>query len=386
MGSYKHRRNKQPNKRELLKRDDFRCGIHIDGCGALLKHDEANIDHIIPKRFFHAGKTNRNKLFNQDWNKQPMHSGCNTQRNNEGSPSDIKSFPEFTCECHRLVIDGGVLYVLASGERYALHSGITTSRPEGGVTSVAKTKQIKGKKTKDGKQLYRTAFVGGNAIVMPFVHEDDVAFFNEVAKTNPTHINKYRWNGLHRVIRGELEGLDPTPRQAVALNEKLEQDDLEVFLKLRRVLWFNLSDQRAEIYCLHGPNGYPGLLSRSDMERLAELLLIKFLPAGYQQKLISSTREWETEVAVRFVSFGDKKLEILGTRPRAALQLGHWDLTGDGRFLIDYYKNEEVEMMQDHFDFNVNAWRAQGFEIKDASNIYVLVDANSTSGFPPSRE
>ena len=207
MGDYDNHQNEQTTKEEFLERDNYRCGIHIGGCSNTLKQHEANIDHIIPKGFYLADMSvDRRKSFNRDWNKQPMHPLCNSQRK-------IRGFPEFACECHWLMIDDDVLYVLAWGQRYALRSGITTSNPNHRLSvSVARPKPVRGRRTDDGRQLMRMDIVGGNAIVLPGVYEGEgnVAFFNKVAETNPTDINKYCWSGFADGNYIGLVGLDLT--------------------------------------------------------------------------------------------------------------------------------------------------------------------------------
>jgi len=82
----------------LLKRDNYKCGIHTGGCGKNIKRNEATRDHIIPKDYV---KTRDNRReFIGDWNYQPMHKRCNEKK--EGQIIDK---PEFKCKCHGVYVD-----------------------------------------------------------------------------------------------------------------------------------------------------------------------------------------------------------------------------------------------------------------------------------------
>ena len=45
----KKQRKKRERKLNLLKRDNYRCGIHLGGCGKKITLEETSVDHIIPK-------------------------------------------------------------------------------------------------------------------------------------------------------------------------------------------------------------------------------------------------------------------------------------------------------------------------------------------------
>ena len=165
---------------------------------------------------------------------------------------------------------------------------------------------------------------------------------------------------LARILRGELDNPDRTPRSVASLIEKLSQRDLQAFLKLRQVVWFSETpERRAEIYCMEGSNGYSGLLNRTELERLDELGLVGFGPVPYQS-------HFRGPIAQKIVSFGDKKLRILNTKPDAVLEMGHWNLTSDGRFLINLYRDDEVELLEGHYEFNMAEWQKQGFNVTES--------------------
>ena len=62
---------------------------------------DASLDHIFTKSFFKDREDGiRPKHYNEEWNCQPMHQECNTERGGQ-----IFGFPLFTCSCHWLQID-----------------------------------------------------------------------------------------------------------------------------------------------------------------------------------------------------------------------------------------------------------------------------------------
>ena len=86
----------------LLNRDGHLCGIHIGGCGQEIRNrTHATVDHIFTRSFFKDRKVSiRPRIYNRDWNCQPMHSECNHERGGQ-----IYGFPLFSCSCHWLQID-----------------------------------------------------------------------------------------------------------------------------------------------------------------------------------------------------------------------------------------------------------------------------------------
>ena len=119
-------KNKAMNNRRrlsrLLHRDNYLCGIHIDGCGSKIpSRAEASLDHIFTRSFFkdrEEGITGAD--YNRDWNCQPMHKECNTKRGGQ-----IYGFPLFTCTCHWLQIDR-----TPAGHVLTLHYGTDESHSE----------------------------------------------------------------------------------------------------------------------------------------------------------------------------------------------------------------------------------------------------------------
>ena len=94
--------NNRKRLSNLLPRDGHFCGIHVGGCGMRIRNRaDASLDHIFTKSFFKDREDNiRPKHYNQDWNCQPMHQECNTERGGQ-----IYGFPLFKCSCHWLQID-----------------------------------------------------------------------------------------------------------------------------------------------------------------------------------------------------------------------------------------------------------------------------------------
>ena len=82
-------KRQKKKKINLLKRDNYRCGIHLSGCGKKITLEETSVDHIIPKNIFkryakkymrieESYKTETNKtLDNGLFNLQPMCFSCN---------------------------------------------------------------------------------------------------------------------------------------------------------------------------------------------------------------------------------------------------------------------------------------------------------------------
>ena len=98
-------------KRRVLKRDQRLCGIHIGGCGRRIAEGEkCNLDHIIPRALFTKVAKDRIAEFNEDWNCQATHVGCN-----DAKASELTNWPRFNCDCHYLQIQGGDMYVYTRG-------------------------------------------------------------------------------------------------------------------------------------------------------------------------------------------------------------------------------------------------------------------------------
>lgn len=104
------KRRKQRGR--LLRRDSRLCGVHLGGCGQRIEEgDGSNVDHIIPSAFFSKVSGNSRSLFEQDWNCQPMHLGCNTTKGD-----DLAEWPRFRCDCHFLQVEDGHLFVRTRGQ------------------------------------------------------------------------------------------------------------------------------------------------------------------------------------------------------------------------------------------------------------------------------
>ena len=170
---------------------------------------------------------------------------------------------------------------------------------------------------------------------------------------------------LTRIIKGELESPDRTPRSVVELANKIGKADLECFLKLRRVLWkecdSSWSNPRSVIYCMNDASSYPGLLNRNELDRLEDLGLIHFGPVPFESS-------FPGPLAAKRLVFGDKQIMVTNTRPDAKLYLGHFALRSDGRYIIDLY-NEPCELLYDHFESVCTEWTGQGFEITQVIQI-----------------
>ena len=85
----KKQKKRRERKLNLLKRDSYRCGIHLGGCGKKITPEETSVDHIIPKNILkrYAKKYMRveesykaetkKALGNGLFNLQPMCFNCN---------------------------------------------------------------------------------------------------------------------------------------------------------------------------------------------------------------------------------------------------------------------------------------------------------------------
>lgn len=166
---------------------------------------------------------------------------------------------------------------------------------------------------------------------------------------------------LTRIIAGELESPDKTPRSVMSLVNKIGKNDLECFLKLRRVLWKECSSSwtnpRSVIYCMGELRSYPGLLNANELKRLVDLGLIDFGTAPFESS-------FPGPLAAKWLVFGDKKIIVTNSKPDTTLYLGHFALPSDSRHIIDLY-NEPCEMLYDHFEVACTEWSKQGFKIND---------------------
>ena len=170
---------------------------------------------------------------------------------------------------------------------------------------------------------------------------------------------------LARILRGELDDPDGTPRSVVNIVERLSQKDLKLFLKLRRVLWIDmLPTPRLVIYCMYDSAEYPGLLNRYELGRLDELGLVSYGPISFQSN-------FPGPVARKILSFAGREIAIISTKPDATLYLGHWALTSDGEFLLGLYEDDQTQVLDNDFEITVAAWREQGFQITDHVTINI---------------
>ena len=105
--------NRSKQLSRVLPRDDYLCGIHVDGCGQSIRNRaDATVDHIFTRSFFNEREDGiKPKDYNRDWNCQPMHHECNNRRGGQ-----MYGFPLFACSCHWLHID-----VTDNGYRLILH-------------------------------------------------------------------------------------------------------------------------------------------------------------------------------------------------------------------------------------------------------------------------
>ena len=137
------------------------------------------------------------------------------------------------------------------------------------------------------------------------------------------------------------------------LVNKIGQNDLECFLRIRRVLWQECDSSwrnpRPVIYCLQDARSYPGLLDSNELNRLVDVGLVTFGPVPFESS-------FPGEKAAKHLKFGDKRIVIVNSKPNATLYLGHFSLPSDSRHIIDLY-DEPCEMLYDHYDAACAEWR-----------------------------
>lgn len=183
----------------------------------------------------------------------------------------------------------------------------------------------------------------------------------EAIRTTRTASNVALRDLLARIIKGELESPDRTPRSVVDQVDKLGQRELENFLRLRRVLWKDCDSEWTSpcsaIYCMQDDRSYPGLLSSNDLDRLTDVGLIRFGPIPFQSNFPGPK-------AAKRLTFGRKRIMVVSTKRDAVLYLGHFALTTDGSYIIDLY-DESSEMSHEHFEATCEKWRNQGFEVSN---------------------
>ena len=167
---------------------------------------------------------------------------------------------------------------------------------------------------------------------------------------------------LTKIIKGELEGPGGAPRSVTELVGRIGKKELEDFLRLRRVLWKDCdgfwSNPRSEIYCLQDERHYPGLIGRNELSRLEEVGLIKFGPVPFESRFPGA-------LALKWLTFGNKKITVCNTKPDSTLFLGHFALTSDGRHIIDLYDDEPCEEFPGHLEAVHANWQNQGFVVSN---------------------
>ena len=167
---------------------------------------------------------------------------------------------------------------------------------------------------------------------------------------------------LTKIIKGELESPGDAPRSVTELVSRTGKRELEVFLKLRRVLWKDCrefwSNPRSEIYCLQDVRCYPGLISVNELDRLVDVGLVKFGPVPFESHFTGP-------IAMKSLTFGNKNIMVRSTKPDSTLRLGHFALTSDGRYIIDLYGDEPCEEFPGHLEAVRADWQNQGFEVNN---------------------
>ena len=129
-------------KRALLKRDDWKCGIHMGGCAGQVQYrSQCEVDHIVPVVLYNS-LAPEPRDFDNPWNYQPMHKECHKEKEDRlrgrklgeveaavtvgtDTPDD---WPRFECQCHYLQIVECDLLVFTKGPidtgKHLLYPGV----------------------------------------------------------------------------------------------------------------------------------------------------------------------------------------------------------------------------------------------------------------------
>ena len=103
-------------KRRILKRDEYKCGIHLAGCGKILKTRDATIGHIVPQALHYEWEDSRVPAAVKDSNVQPMCLACN-----EKMKATFPILPiESACRCCQWVFAKETTR-MADGTAYLTH-------------------------------------------------------------------------------------------------------------------------------------------------------------------------------------------------------------------------------------------------------------------------
>ena len=86
---------KAKQKKRLLERDGYRCGVHVGGCGRKLTLASTTIDHIVPQNILRINPKVYDQLAGDESFLQPMCQDCNSAR--KQGRLDVA----FTCTCHK---------------------------------------------------------------------------------------------------------------------------------------------------------------------------------------------------------------------------------------------------------------------------------------------
>ena len=162
---------------------------------------------------------------------------------------------------------------------------------------------------------------------------------------------------LGKIIRGELDRADSTPRSTIAIVETLTSTELKLFLRLRRVLWQDIGRNEPLLICLEHHISIPGLLNELQIMRLRELRLLDYSAIG------RSFAIGEKEYITKQFGFGEKAVRVRNAKKgEGNIDVGHLDLTYDGMRIIRLY-GESQHMMYEHFEAACDKWLRDGLSV-----------------------
>lgn len=159
--------------RQILKRDNQRCGLHMGGCGRYLsQRSMATVDHMIPQSFINFMPAVWRRDFRSNWNTQPMCHTCN----NVLKGGQVNDWPLFECQCHFLQVaaDGGMYVHERTGSRETKHLLL-----DGAVGDGTRVRLFSSRLPGDGNSVgySRSPASRGGHLLVP-VPENSVAVFN----------------------------------------------------------------------------------------------------------------------------------------------------------------------------------------------------------------
>ncbi len=227
---------KAAQKRRLLERDGYRCGVHVGGCGRKLTLATTTIDHIVPQNILRVDPKVYVQLAGDDSFLQPMCRHCNSA----GKQGRIEV--EFTCKCHSasIFIFFGKPELLVSYEKGYVTRRLRISAEE----SPDGTCLIVWGKTKKGTVGYKSGHFGGVFAYPPSSPDE-----SDVIRTfRPTGVQIHKEmkasSSKTQVVQAEDQDLRQIAKEAYPIFEAINdagQKSIQSSVRLHSEAFFKLS-------------------------------------------------------------------------------------------------------------------------------------------------